>query len=167
MVIELCALCHIDTRTLFVSVVYRRKRPRHLTCHGVEEGTVFQKESIVSKESGGPEILADKSELLRSINGVVVPDYREQSQQIVSEKDTGFDCINIVKMVGDFVDGELTPRLHNQCQAHINQCAYCGRLLDEYRATIALAAELRDVPPPPEVSDRLRNVLRAKLKAFR
>lgn len=96
-----------------------------------------------------------------------MPNQRDQSQQIASGKESGFDCINIVELVGDLVDGELAPHLHHQCQAHINECGYCRRLLDEYCTTIALASELREVQPPPEVSARLRSVLRAKLNGMK
>lgn len=127
-----------------------------------------KKGRFLEKGAGGvPEILAEKRDRLRSINGVVVPNHRDHFQQITSRKESGFDCINIVEMVGDFVDGELAPHLHHQCQAHINECGYCRRLLDEYCTTIALASELRDVPPPPEVSARLRTVLKAKLNGSR
>lgn len=121
-------------------------------------------ERFFSKRAGGlPEILAERRERLRSINGVVVPNYRDHSQQLPSQKESGFDCINIVELVGDYVDGELSQPLHHQCQTHFNECGYCRRLLDEYCMTIALAAELRDAPPPSGVSARLRQALRAKL----
>jgi predicted anti-sigma-YlaC factor YlaD len=89
--------------------------------------------------------------------------YRNSPQQVTRGKGAQVDCIDIISMLGDYLDAELSHDLFHLCQAHFAECGYCRRLLDEYGTTVALASELRDVPPPEEVRTRLRERLREHL----
>lgn len=93
--------------------------------------------------------------------------FRTIPQQGSGSKGRRVDCIDIISMLGDYLDGELSPNLFHLCEAHFSECGYCRRLLDEYGTTVALASELRDIPPPEEVSSRLRARLREHLKSPR
>jgi predicted anti-sigma-YlaC factor YlaD len=94
-----------------------------------------------------------------------VANFRVHPQQSVEGKGPGIDCIDIVNMLGDYLDGDLSPETAHRCQHHFSECSYCRRLFEEYCTTISVASELRDIPPPADVRTRLRSRLLEHLRS--
>lgn len=73
------------------------------------------------------------------------------------------DCIDVINLLGDYTDGELTSSVRGRVDAHVEHCAYCRRMMSSYIKTVELAGELRDHPLPVETQRRLRESLNKKL----
>lgn len=78
-------------------------------------------------------------------------------------RDVDVTCRDFVKLLGEYVDGELPEALARQLALHGTACPKCQELERGYRLTIELAAELESQPLPEGVQDRLRQALNSKL----
>ena len=85
-------------------------------------------------------------------------------QLMVLEKNE-IDCLDVVELLGDLVDGDLPPTLEARLEGHISGCAYCEEMKASYELTIELARELKndEKPIPTAVQNRLRSALNEKL----
>ena len=85
-------------------------------------------------------------------------------QLMVLEKHT-LDCVDVVELLGDLVEGDLSPTLAARLGSHIEDCNYCGEIKRGYEMTIELAHELKseERPVPAAVQNRLRAALNEKL----
>jgi Putative zinc-finger len=85
-------------------------------------------------------------------------------QLMVLEKHT-IDCVDVVELLGDLVEGDLTPTLAARLESHIEDCNYCGEIKRGYEMTIELARDLKneEKPVPTAVQNRLRSALNEKL----
>lgn len=61
--------------------------------------------------------------------------------------------------LSDYVDGELSAADAEALERHLATCEACARTLEELRAVVARAADLRPTPPPrdlwPEIASRI------------
>ena len=73
------------------------------------------------------------------------------------------DCTDVMELVGDLADGELSSSLKIRVHSHIVACQYCQDMEESYRLTIELARTLRDQPIPSGVQKRLRQALNDRL----
>ena len=74
------------------------------------------------------------------------------------------DCQDVEALLGDYVDGDLTPTIAERLAGHIEECSYCQEIESGYRLTIELADELRNDSPAPEgVKSRLMENLNKTL----
>lgn len=80
----------------------------------------------------------------------------------ILEKQT-LECSDVEELLGDYVDGDLTPSLRTRVLGHICGCEECRELEETYRMTVELAAEIKPQPVPADVSRRLREALNARL----
>ena len=73
-------------------------------------------------------------------------------------------CDDIVDIMGDYVDGELTASVKERIDTHMAGCSECREFLRTYSFTVKLAASLRnDTPAPAPVQNRLRAALNERL----
>lgn len=72
-------------------------------------------------------------------------------------------CNDVERLMGEFVDNDLTPSLRDRINDHVKCCSTCCASLRGYREVISLASALRDQPLPAGVGSRLRSALNAKL----
>jgi anti-sigma factor RsiW len=70
------------------------------------------------------------------------------------------DCVELVELVTDFLEGALDPRTERRVVDHLTQCDGCGAYLEQMRATALALGEL----PSDRLPDSARNAL---LAAFR
>src|SRR2546422_1559490 len=71
------------------------------------------------------------------------------------------DCSTAKSKIFPFADGELTPELCDQLEAHLARCGACRRLLDlavAFRETYV--GRLRPDPAPEPVRERVATLLR-------
>jgi anti-sigma factor RsiW len=68
------------------------------------------------------------------------------------------DCNNVVRLLVDFLEHQLTPDVQSDLERHLARCPRCGAQLKSYQSTVSLLRSLSDDDLPPE--------LRCTLKAF-
>lgn len=83
-------------------------------------------------------------------------------QLLILEKET-VSCDDVLTVMGEYADNELSATVRARVDAHLRQCRGCRELRDSYLLTIDLASELREAPLPEGVSERLRTGLSQKL----
>ena len=69
-------------------------------------------------------------------------------------------CRELVELLIDFLDGDLPEERRRHIEEHLAFCPPCLTYLETYRVTIQLTRRLPDVPPPPELLERLKAALR-------
>jgi predicted anti-sigma-YlaC factor YlaD len=74
--------------------------------------------------------------------------------------DRELTCAQLVELVTDYLDRQLTIRDTERFEEHLAFCDGCSMYFDQMRATIAATGRLREADLPSELQDRL-------LEAFR
>jgi mycothiol system anti-sigma-R factor len=69
-------------------------------------------------------------------------------------------CREIVELLIDYLDGELPEDRRQHLEQHLDLCPPCLTYLETYKVTIRLTRRLPCEPPPPELLERLKKVLR-------
>ena len=64
-------------------------------------------------------------------------------------------CADIVKLVTDYLEGQLTPAEGRRFEEHVAICPPCRAFLAQIRATVELIGGLRDEDIPPEMEEHL------------
>jgi hypothetical protein len=75
------------------------------------------------------------------------------------------DCIDVVKLLGDYYDQDLHPSLQQRLENHVCECKYCQELDRSYRLVVEVARTLRQAEKPMSstVKVRLRQALNQRL----
>jgi anti-sigma factor RsiW len=68
-------------------------------------------------------------------------------------------CRELAELLIDFLDGELPEERRRLLETHLALCGPCMIYLETYKETIRLTRCLPDVPPPPELLQRLKAAL--------
>jgi anti-sigma factor RsiW len=69
-------------------------------------------------------------------------------------------CRELVELLIDYLDGDLPEDRRRRLEMHLQMCPPCLVYLETYKATIRLTKRLPCTPPPPELLERLKEVLR-------
>ena len=64
-------------------------------------------------------------------------------------------CRELVELVTDYLDGNLSRRDRARFDAHIAGCTNCTRYLEQFRETIHLTGTLRESDVSPEAEAEL------------
>ena len=64
-------------------------------------------------------------------------------------------CADIVKLVTDYLEGQLTPDERRRFEGHVAICPPCRGYLDQMRTTVELVGDLREEDVPPEMEEHL------------
>ena len=72
------------------------------------------------------------------------------------------ECRRIAELLGEYLDGSLPKATRELLEWHIESCAPCVAFVNTYRGTVDAAKKLRETTIPPELKQRLLNVLRAR-----
>lgn len=75
-----------------------------------------------------------------------------------------FSCKDSVNLLMDFLDGEMSPEDEAHLQEHLSGCPPCMDFLKTYRATPGLCKRALAKQMPQELSNKLTEFLRAKIK---
>jgi anti-sigma factor RsiW len=73
-------------------------------------------------------------------------------------------CDELVDLLYDFLAGELPPARRADVEQHLRVCPPCVACCETYRITVHLARRLPCPPPPPDVLERLRGAVAARLR---
>ena len=76
----------------------------------------------------------------------------------------GVNCRELAELLIDFVSGECCPELRAEIEQHLKRCPPCVIYVETYRLTITMTRKLPPVPMPPQLADRLRQVLEAECR---
>jgi anti-sigma factor RsiW len=70
-------------------------------------------------------------------------------------------CKELVGLLLDFLDEDLSPAQKARIEDHLCGCPPCHAYVESYRLTVHIAHRLRAAPAelPPHLADRLRNVM--------
>ena len=66
------------------------------------------------------------------------------------------DCPDIVRLLADFIEGQLPPDEHAALEAHLSRCSHCLAQLKTYRSTVSLLRTIHEEELPEELRWTLR-----------
>ena len=69
-------------------------------------------------------------------------------------------CNELVELVSDYLDGNLSPGEHARVEQHLAGCDGCQVYLEQIRVTAGFATRLTPDDLPPELLDRLQVAFR-------
>jgi len=87
--------------------------------------------------------------------------YTDTQLRILEKLQIG--CRDVVRLMGDYQDQELSTTLKARIDSHIRSCDCCQEFKNSYEATVELAATLGEHEVPNDVQNRLRKSLNQKL----
>jgi anti-sigma factor RsiW len=64
-------------------------------------------------------------------------------------------CADIVKLVTDYIEGQLTPAERRRFEGHVAICPPCRAFLNQMRTTVELVGDLREEDVPPDMEEHL------------
>jgi anti-sigma factor (TIGR02949 family) len=76
-----------------------------------------------------------------------------------------YTCKDSISLLQEFLDGELTPEDTQHLREHLQGCAPCVDFLRTYRATPGLCKRAMAQKMPQEMSSKLTEFLRSKIKS--
>jgi anti-sigma factor (TIGR02949 family) len=76
-----------------------------------------------------------------------------------------YTCKDSINLLLDFLDGELSPEDAQHLKEHLHGCAPCVDFLRTYRATPGLCKRAMAQTMPQELSSKLTEFLRSKIKS--
>lgn len=72
-------------------------------------------------------------------------------------------CRQLIDLLSDYVDGDLSPPLQRRLEAHLAGCEPCIAFLQTFKQTQSMARTMHDEDMPPELRQRLWHFLREQL----
>ena len=66
-------------------------------------------------------------------------------------------CLEVIRELSNYIDGEITPELKAQIEAHLPHCKHCTAVYDGERNVVRLVADERSFDLPTGFSQRLRD----------
>ena len=78
--------------------------------------------------------------------------------------DADVSCKQAYDLLFSYLEGELPRPIVKSLEAHFKLCPPCDEFLASYRRTPGLCREALDAEVPDEVTQRLQNFLRGKIK---
>lgn len=76
-----------------------------------------------------------------------------------------YTCKDSINLLLDYLDGELTPEDTQHLREHLQGCSPCVDFLRTYRATPGLCKKALAQKMPQEMSSKLTEFLRSKIKS--
>ena len=76
-----------------------------------------------------------------------------------------YTCKDAINLLLDFIDGEIPPEEAKHLREHLSGCAPCIDFLRTYKATPGLCRRALAKQMPQEVSARLTEYLRNRIKS--
>jgi anti-sigma factor RsiW len=76
-----------------------------------------------------------------------------------------YTCKDSINLLMDYLDGELAPEDAQHLKEHLQGCAPCVDFLRTYRATPGLCKKALAHKMPQEMSSKLTEFLRSKIKS--
>ncbi|HKK21733.1 MAG TPA: zf-HC2 domain-containing protein [candidate division Zixibacteria bacterium] len=74
----------------------------------------------------------------------------------------GRKCLDYIKELNDYLDGDLDPSVCAEIEKHIGECNNCRIMVDSLRQTVKLCREGKEEKLPEELESRLNGMLKAR-----
>ncbi len=74
----------------------------------------------------------------------------------------GKRCLDYIKELNDYIDGELDSAICAEIEKHIGECNNCRIMVDTLKQTVRLCREGKPENLPAELESRLNNLLKAR-----
>jgi anti-sigma factor RsiW len=71
-------------------------------------------------------------------------------------------CGSVVKLLADYLERQLAPRLRAELEQHLQGCPRCVSQLRTYESTVSLLRSLREDDLPPELRLTVKSFIDAK-----
>lgn len=71
-------------------------------------------------------------------------------------------CPDYINDLNDYLDGNISPELCAEIEAHIGECRNCRIMVDTLKQTVKLCREGREEALPPALEKSLKNLLRQR-----
>ena len=71
----------------------------------------------------------------------------------------GCGCPNVVRLLADFIEGQLPPAEHSELEQHLSRCPACLAQVKTYRSTVSLLRTITDADLPKELRCTLKSFL--------
>ena len=68
-------------------------------------------------------------------------------------------CPNIVRLLADFIEGQLPPTEQAELERHLSRCPACLSQVKTYRSTVSLLRTIKDDDLPKELRCTLKSFL--------
>jgi anti-sigma factor RsiW len=78
----------------------------------------------------------------------------------MAESHDHITCQEVVELVTDYLDGELSAESASLFEQHLNFCDGCVWYVDQIRNTVDAVGEVREEDISPEAKDRLMTAFR-------
>ena len=66
------------------------------------------------------------------------------------------NCPDIVRLLADFIEGQLPPDEHASLENHLARCSRCVTQLKTYQSTVSILRTIREEDLPEELRWTLR-----------
>lgn len=76
-----------------------------------------------------------------------------------------YTCKDSINLLLEYLEGEMAPEEARHLQEHLTGCSPCEEFLATYRATPGLCKRALAARMPREVSSKLTEFLRSKIKS--
>ena len=85
----------------------------------------------------------------------------------MKESEVLISCVEVFRLISDYVDGEVDPALRARLETHFKDCAHCSAILDGTRNVVTLVGDGQAFEVPATFRKKLYSRLDAYLKAAR
>jgi anti-sigma factor RsiW len=72
---------------------------------------------------------------------------------------SALQCHEVIGLLGDYIDDELSVAIRQMIDSHIAECSYCAEMLRTYSQTVSLARDL----PEKKISNSHKSRLFSKI----
>ena len=84
--------------------------------------------------------------------------------QVVKDSEVLISCIEVFRLVSDYVDGDIHPDLKTRMETHFKDCAHCTAIVDGTKNVVRLVGDGKAFEVPANFSKRLYRKLDAHLQ---
>ena len=70
----------------------------------------------------------------------------------------GKRCLDYIKELNDYLDGEIDPSLCQEIEKHIGTCENCRIMVDSLKQTVNLCREGKEEKLPVELENKLNSI---------
>ena len=80
---------------------------------------------------------------------------------------TFLSCKECIHLLLDYVDGSVTPEIHQELYEHLTTCPPCQKYLNSYRTCSDMVLQLRNqqAQVPTELQNRLKSFLKEQVES--
>jgi anti-sigma factor RsiW len=76
----------------------------------------------------------------------------------------GCGCGSVVKLLADYLERQLHPKLREEFEAHLSKCPRCVSQLRTYESTVSMLRSLHDDDLPPDLRLTVKSFIDAKCR---